>query len=227
MTCYERNLPRWLPEGKNLFVTWPLYGSLPAVIVEALRKTRNLEDGKRFRFIDRELDGAAFGPVWLRDPRIAKIVVAAIDDVAHAGLCLIHAFVVMPNHVHLLLEPKTDLKQITRGIKGRSARACSRVLNQTGARFWQEESYDHWVRNSASFEKIRAISNKIRSWRDWSKRQKSGNGRVPSGSTGFSLCGLPWSNRTSVKAKNRAEGNERHWLKPVLQESNGQAHRIA
>jgi hypothetical protein len=26
------------------------------------------------------------------------------------------------------------------------------VLNWTGARFWQEESYDHWAHNSASFE---------------------------------------------------------------------------
>jgi hypothetical protein len=118
MPYYERNLPHWLPEGKNLFVTWRLYGSLPAVIVATLRKTDDLKDGKRFRFIDRELDGAAFGPVWLRDPRMAKIVVAAMDAVAHAGLCLLHAFVVMPNHVHPLLEPKVDWKRITPGKAG-------------------------------------------------------------------------------------------------------------
>jgi putative transposase len=153
MPYCERNLPHWLPEGKNLFVTWRLYGSLPAVIVATLRKTDDLKDGKRFRFIDRELDGAAFGPVWLRDPRMAKIVVAAIDAVAHAGLCLIHAFVVMPNHVYP--EPKVDLKRITRGIKGRSARACNLALKRTGERFWQEESCDHWIRNGTLFEKIR------------------------------------------------------------------------
>jgi type I restriction enzyme R subunit/putative DNA methylase len=183
MPYYERNLPHCLPEGKNLFVTWRLYGSLPAVIVATLRKTDDLKDGKRFRFIDRELDGAAFGPVCLRDPRMAKMVVAAIDTVAHAGLCLIHAFVVIPNHVHLLLEPEVDLKRITRGIKGRSARACNLALKRTGERFWQEESCDHWIRNSSSFEKIRHISNAIQSRRDWPIRQKSGNGRVPSGST--------------------------------------------
>jgi hypothetical protein len=48
MPYYERNPPHWLPEGKNLFVTWRLYGSLPAAIVEAWRKTQNLKDGKRF-----------------------------------------------------------------------------------------------------------------------------------------------------------------------------------
>jgi hypothetical protein len=42
--------------------------------VATLRKTDDLKDGKRFRFIDQELDGAAFGPVGLRDPRMAKIM---------------------------------------------------------------------------------------------------------------------------------------------------------
>jgi putative transposase len=108
---------------------------------------------------------------------MAKIVVAAIDDVAHAGLCLMHAFVVMPNHVHPLLEAKVDLKRIMRGIKGRSARAGSLALKRTGERFWQEESCDHWIRNSSSFEKIRtyiernpvsaALANTPKEWR-WS-----------------------------------------------------------
>jgi hypothetical protein len=55
MPYYERNLRHWIPEGKNLFVTWRLYGSLPAAIMEAWRKTQNLKDGKRFRFIDRAI----------------------------------------------------------------------------------------------------------------------------------------------------------------------------
>jgi REP element-mobilizing transposase RayT len=78
-----------------------------------------------------------------------------MDAIAYAGLCLIHAFVVMPNHLHPLLEPKVDLKCIMRGIKGRSARACNLALKRTGERFWQEESCDHWIGNSSSFEKIR------------------------------------------------------------------------
>ena len=96
MSYYERNLPHRLPEGKTLFATWRLYGSLPAIIVDTLHETKDLKNGKRFRFIDRELDGAAFGPAWLRDPRMSKIVVSCLDEVANAGLCLIHAFVVMP-----------------------------------------------------------------------------------------------------------------------------------
>jgi putative DNA methylase len=156
MAYYERNLPHWLPEGKHLFVTWRLHGSLPAVVSEALRENKTLEEGKRFLLFDRELDGSGFGPHWLEQPGIANIVMAAIDKVAQTGLCLVHACVVMPNHVHVLLEPKVELKQITKAIKGSSARACNQVLNRMGLPFWQEESFDHWVRTAASFEKIRA-----------------------------------------------------------------------
>ena len=155
MAYYERNLPHWLPEGKSLFVTWRLHGSLPVVALEALRKSERLEEGKRFLFVDRELDGAAFGPLWLRRPEIASVVKTAICRVAQAGMCTVHAYVVMPNHVHLLLEPKVDLKRITQALKGKSARICNQILHRTGLPFWQAESFDHWVRNLASFGKIR------------------------------------------------------------------------
>jgi putative transposase len=155
LVYYERNLPHWLPEGRSLFLTWRLHGSLPAIFLENLHKDEKLEQGRKFLCLDRKLDGAGFGPVWLRDPRIAKAVENAIDEVAQSGWCVVHAYVLMPNHVHALVEPKVDLRRIPRGIKGRSARACNQLLNRTGRPFWQEESYDHWVRNAASFEKIR------------------------------------------------------------------------
>jgi putative transposase len=152
---YERNLPHWLPEGKNIFLTWRLYGSLPMIFLEQLHGDNSSEQGKKFLRLDRKLDGEGFGPVWLRDRQIARIVVDSITSVAQQGWCIVNAFVVMPNHVHLMLEPKTELKLVTRAIKGSSARTCNQLLNRTGLPFWQQESYDHWVRNPASFEKIR------------------------------------------------------------------------
>lgn len=103
--------------------------------LEALRKNHDLEEGKRFLRLDRELDGAGFGPIWLKKPQVADIVLDAIDRVVLAGLCVAHAYVVMPNHVHMLIQPNVDLKQITRAIKGSSARACNEVLHRTGLPF--------------------------------------------------------------------------------------------
>ncbi len=71
------------------------------------------------------------------------------------GRFVLHAFVVMPNHVHVLLDPLASLAGITNGIKGASAREANRLLRRTGRPFWQDESFDHWVRSAAQFERVR------------------------------------------------------------------------
>jgi REP element-mobilizing transposase RayT len=68
---------------------------------------------------------------------------------------LLHAYVIMPNHVHLLITPRLPLSRIMRGIKGVSARDANRILERRGKAFWQDESYDHWVRDEEEFGKIR------------------------------------------------------------------------
>lgn len=47
----------------------------------------------------------------------------------------LHAAVVMPNHVHLILEPLENYKlsALMCGIKGGSARAVNRFIGSTGA----------------------------------------------------------------------------------------------
>jgi REP element-mobilizing transposase RayT len=156
MTYYERNLPHWQPAGKDLFITWRLSGSLPVKVVEAVRAMGELPEGKRFVEFDRALDSGTYGPTWLSDERIASLVVDALKKVDADRICKIHAYVVMPNHVHVLLEPGLELSGITKLIKGRTARAANKILRRTGKFFWQDESFDHWVRTSAEFERVRA-----------------------------------------------------------------------
>ena len=64
------------------------------------------------------------------------------------------AFVVMPNHIHVVLLPKAGLAKIMRWVKGSTARRANRMLGRTGQPFWQNESYDHWIRNGSEMEKI-------------------------------------------------------------------------
>src|SRR5207248_5358134 len=66
------------------------------------------------------------------------------------------AFVVMPNHVHLLVTPVAPLPKITKSLKGITAKRANLVLALTGRSFWQEESYDHLIRHEGEFEKIRS-----------------------------------------------------------------------
>ncbi|RPI12327.1 MAG: hypothetical protein EHM65_06090, partial [Acidobacteriales bacterium] len=67
-----------------------------------------------------------------------------------------HAFVVMPNHVHVLLTPRVLPSRLLKSLKGCTARQANRVLGRTGEIFWQSESYDHWVRNDTEFQRIGA-----------------------------------------------------------------------
>ena len=57
------------------------------------------------------------------------------------------AWVVMANHVHVLLRPLVPLRKALMNIKSRSACAANAVLRRTGKPFCQDESYDHWVRS--------------------------------------------------------------------------------
>lgn len=79
---------------------------------------------------------------------------AAILHGAELGRFVLHAYVVMPNHVHILLDPQSPLSRITGGIKGFSSRKANEILRRTGKPFWQDESFDHWIRSRSQFEKV-------------------------------------------------------------------------
>jgi putative transposase len=153
MTFYKRRLTHWHPEGRSIFLTCRLHGSLPPLLLQRPRPLKS--PGQRFVDFDLLLDAAATGPVWLKDPKIAAIVEDSIRKGAELGNYALHAYVVMFNHVHILLDPLIPMQRITSGLKGASARFANIALQRTGESFWQRESYDHWVRNDAQFEKIK------------------------------------------------------------------------
>jgi REP element-mobilizing transposase RayT len=59
----------------------------------------------------------------------------------------------MPNHVHLLVTPWTDVPMLLRRLKGVTAREANQVLARRGP-FWQHESYDRLVRDEREFCRI-------------------------------------------------------------------------
>jgi len=105
--------------------------------------------------MDRFLDTARTGPCWLKMTSIASLIADAIafgqDPLKHYE---VGAFVVMPNHVHLLVIPQIPVPKLTRRLKGYTARQANRMLGRTGEAFWQPESYDHWVRSEQEWGRI-------------------------------------------------------------------------
>src|SRR5262249_46563810 len=95
-------------------------------------------------------------PLYLRRPEIARLVVAALRDGQHRFYRYqLHSFVVMPNHVHMLVTSKVVATRWLGPLKGFTGHEAKRILGRGGP-FWQDESYDHVVRSDGEFERIRA-----------------------------------------------------------------------
>jgi REP element-mobilizing transposase RayT len=145
MPEYKRRLPHFQPNDAYLFLTWRLWGSLPAKPEAVPHPT----PGHAFAAADRELDRRNSGPLWLKDTRIAELVsrtiLAGDCERRYYDLC---AWVVMPNHVHLLLLPRVPVSRLMKWLKGSTARGANLILGRTGNRFWQDESYDRYLRDS-------------------------------------------------------------------------------
>src|ERR1700690_162690 len=136
----RRRLPHWLPdvsEETYLFVTWRLAGSMPrsrfGQKLAGKSACPTLTPGQSFVALDREMDKAAFGPVWLRDPGVAQVVAdALLYGESGRHFYQLRAWVIMPNHVHVLLLPTTPLPVITRWLKGSTARRANMILGRPG-----------------------------------------------------------------------------------------------
>jgi putative transposase len=149
MLYYRRKLPHWVPDSAIIFITWRLAGSAPPTRPEIL--TAEIPFAEQDRILDRTREG----PFWLRDSRIAKIVLdALLYGESPRDLYTLYAWVIMPNHVHVVFEPKAPLPDIMQWLKGRTSRVANRILGRTGKPFWQDESYDHWIRSTQELDEV-------------------------------------------------------------------------
>ena len=160
-------LPHWFQEGKTQFVTFRLADSLPQTKLAELAafKTEWLKEhpqpwnekvkseysyliGER---IDEWLD-AGYGGCALKDPEVRRIVTDAFLFFNEKRYIL-HALVVMPNHVHVLLTPAEGYDVITTigNIKSFTATKINKLLGKSGD-FWQRNSFDRMLRCADDFQ---------------------------------------------------------------------------
>ena len=103
--------------------------------------------------MDRLLDAARNGPRHLAIPRVAGLM---SECIRFGGIrdYQLHAWVVMPNHVHLLITPRSEVSGFLGRLKSFTARQANALLDRSGQVFWQEESYGHFVRTPEEFRRI-------------------------------------------------------------------------
>ncbi|MEI7832711.1 MAG: transposase [bacterium] len=103
--------------------------------------------------IDRYLD-SGYGGCALQQPQIAQMVENALFFFDGKRYYL-HAWVLMPNHAHVLLTPFTDysLSNIVFSIKSYTANQANLMLNQHG-KFWYSDYYDRFIRDEEHYKTV-------------------------------------------------------------------------
>jgi REP element-mobilizing transposase RayT len=150
---YQRRLPHVYETEQPVFLTWRLYDSLPS---HRAFPAAALSSEQAFDAMDRLLDEDRSGSFYLRQPAVADMIVESTQyNAGILGHYVLHAFVVMPNHVHLLATAAVAVPKLTKSLKGITAKRANAMLALTGRPFWQEKSYDHLVRHARELEKIR------------------------------------------------------------------------
>lgn len=166
----RRNLPHWTQESCTYFVTFRLGDSLPSIALTELSEQKKIwmehhpkpwteqvqsEYNQIFASqVDRWLD-QGHGSCVLRGPEIRGILAAAIQYFCPSRYHL-DCFVLMPNHVHVLLCPSVGraLSTIVHSWKSYSALQINRVLQRTGP-LWMDEYFDHLVRSGDHLARFR------------------------------------------------------------------------
>jgi REP element-mobilizing transposase RayT len=152
-------LPHW-QQGKVMqFVTFRLEDSLPRSLMDDWAEQRSrwllenpepwtddvrAEYHRKFsRQFERWLD-QGMGACLFADSDARKVLTDCL--MRFEGERVMHqAWVIMPNHVHLLFSPRVPLEKLIQGWKSHSARTLGR------GPIWQRDYYDTMIRDSDHF----------------------------------------------------------------------------
>lgn len=162
-------LPHLKVEGGTYWVTLRLYDSLPQEVLKKLEEERKEWEKQQYakkiapqeiaqqwkrlysKRVQAYLD-TGMGACWLKRDDIGGLVANALRFFDGKRYDL-HAWVVMPNHGHVMVTPrdKWTLSSILHSWKSYTATEANRILERVGKPFWQRESYDHLVRDDKEF----------------------------------------------------------------------------
>lgn len=179
---HRRNLPHLYFDEGIYFITFRLVDSLPFEFLKQLHdelKNRNeelsIKEKRIFKKYDDLLDKPSIPQNHLIIPEVAEIVRQTIHYEDGKNIKVI-CYCIMPNHVHLvfeLLKNNRSISKIMQSIKRVSARKSNLFLKREG-KFWQDESFDRWIRNDKELFNVvnYVLRNPVKAglveyWGDW------------------------------------------------------------
>uniref|UniRef100_UPI003562908F transposase n=1 Tax=Pontiella sp. TaxID=2837462 RepID=UPI003562908F len=166
----HRRLPHWEQDNRIYFVTFRLADSIAnekllqwKAELEVWRLNQpapeseetHSEQTRRYREKQQWWLDQGHGSCTLKDPELSALVEQTLRHFDGERYRL-GDYVVMPNHVHLTVEPMegNHLSDILHSWKGFSAREINKRLGTKG-RFWMDESFDHIIRSEHFFHQYR------------------------------------------------------------------------
>lgn len=165
------NLPHWRQDSSTYFVTFRLADSLPQEKLNRWKAELSIWQRNHPEPYDEEarleyyrlfperfqswLDQSS-GSCVLAQPDVKKLVCDALLHFDGERYNL-REYIIMPNHVHLLISPLNGhlLSDILHSIKSFTANQINRLLSEKLEPVWQKESFDHIVRSPEQVERIR------------------------------------------------------------------------
>ncbi len=181
-------LPHFDAPGVTQFVTFQLHDSFP-VRQQAEWETilHEPDDSVRRKILEAWLD-RGHGECWLRRRDVAELVekiFAEADGLDYR----IQSWVLMPNHVHLVIDVwDVPLAKLIGSWKGESSRFANALLHRSG-QFWQEDYFDTLIRDEAHLKRairyteqnpVKAfLAKAAREWPSGSARHRDKFERLP------------------------------------------------
>ena len=167
----RRHLPHWQQEGCTYFITFRLADSMPAAELVRLREDLDAwkqqhpepwdyktyqEYQARFHEGPEKWLDEGHGACLLARSELREIVANALHHF-DGERYILDDYVIMPNHVHVLIKPLAshDLSGILHSWKSFTAKESNKAISQTGS-LWQAESYDRIVRDWGNLIDTRA-----------------------------------------------------------------------
>jgi REP element-mobilizing transposase RayT len=147
-------LPHYDVPGVLQFLTFRLHDAMPTSRRSEWAALMHLEDSlERRKKLERYLDQGQ-GECWLRRPEVAEVAMQAFRFFDGKRYRL-DSWVVMPNHVHLIVEVwHTPLASLVQSWKRHISRESNKLLGRNGP-FWEREYWDTHIRDEAHLQRAR------------------------------------------------------------------------
>lgn len=175
---HRAHLPHWHQDGKLQFITFRLADSLPQEKLDELEQNKERfmqqhpqpwdkeTEAQYYKLFGSKIDewlDAGMGSCLLKFPNIRKIVCDALSFF-DGDRYRLHSYVVMPNHVHVLVELLGENKtgDVLHSWKRHTANQINKLIGGSG-KFWQHESFDRIIRDKEHYNNVlRYIANNPR-----------------------------------------------------------------